>query len=168
MKHLDSNKGFTLVELLVSMSVFLVVLGLATGVFVRTFKTQRIVTQLSDSMTNVTLAIEQIARDARTGLNFEPSGDLEVDVLRFTTGNARRVAYTQINNRIGRCQGACLTIDEDNFEPITSPEVEIVDMSFIINSEDFHPPRITILTTVMPNEITEVFLQTTVSSRILD
>ena len=155
-------------ELLVAMSVFLVVLGLATGIFVRTFQTQRAITQLSESMNNVTLAIEQIAREARTGLNFTESDGSVTEVLRFTTGSAQRVAYAVVGESIGRCTGSCGTVDEDNFKPITSPSVKIVDMGFIINSEGSHPPRVTILTTVMPDNNTEIYLQTTVSSRILD
>jgi prepilin-type N-terminal cleavage/methylation domain-containing protein len=170
MKNLKKHTGFTLIELLVAMSVFLVVLGLATGVFVRTFKTQRTITQLSESMNNVTLAIEQIARDVRTGINFTDTGETTVDTLRFTTGNGLRLAYEVIpdSQSIGRCVGSCGAGDSRNFKPITAPDVKITNMQFIVNSEGFHPPRVTILTTVMPDNNTEIHLQTSVSSRILD
>ena len=74
--------GFTIIELMVAMTVFLVVVGISSGIFTRTIRTQRIVTDMSASLNNVTLALEQIAREARTGYFF--TFGIDLDMLSFT------------------------------------------------------------------------------------
>lgn len=176
MRNLNSNKGFTLMELLVAMTVFLIIVGLSSGIFLQTLRSQRTIVQISESLNNVTLALEQIAREVRTGFDITPDdGSTPRSELRFVNGQGFRVTYALIDGEdedgvkdaLGRCEGAgCL--DEDSFDPITSPEIDISRLNFYVYNPATSPPRVTTVVAVSDNEGTTINLQTTVSSRILD
>ncbi len=66
-----SLTGFTLVELIVAIAVFLSVVTVASGIFIRSFRTQRLVTDMMAIQSNSSLALEQIMREIRLGYDFE-------------------------------------------------------------------------------------------------
>lgn len=71
MKDRDNlNGGFTLVELIVAVGLFLIVVAIATGGFVNALRAQRQSAALTLANSNVSLVVEQIAREIRTGGNF--------------------------------------------------------------------------------------------------
>ncbi len=168
------KRGFTLVELMVAISVFSVAVTLSTGAFVRAIKTQRILTHLMSVNSNSSLVIEQLAREIRTGYNFSlartNSPDCD-DTITFTrsrdnTLTTYRWSGTE-SHSIEKNEGA-----NGLFVSITASNVSVNRLCFIQNQllpED--PWRITILTTLGPTDVQvaqNVFnLQTTVSSRLL-
>ena len=168
----QNNRGFTLMELLVAMTVFLIVIGLSSGIFLQTLKTQRAITHMSENMNNITLAMEQIAREVRTGFEFSGAGSL--DELEFRNGFGDYVTYTLIvdgeKGGVGRCespqQGVCNT-DQD-FELITSPEVDIESLAFYAQNDASRSPFVTVAAQVLIDRDATLTLQTSVSSRILD
>ncbi len=176
MRTINKNSGFTLVELLVSSSLFVILIALATGTFIQALRAQRFVTNFSVSMDNAALSIEQMAREIRLGFSFNASG--EIDTLNFinSTGdtvNYRRIVYDGGKAAgVGRCIGSAAVCSQDSdYEPITSPDVNVSNLKFILmgaQSGDGLPPRITILLSVTGEKSVNINLQTTVSSRILD
>ncbi len=64
------RKGFTLVELLVAIAVFAIVVTIASAGFVNALRTQRQVASLISTESNMTLVLEQMAREERTGYLF--------------------------------------------------------------------------------------------------
>lgn len=62
--------GFTLVELLVAIAVFAIVVTIASSGFINALRTQRQVSSLISTESNVTLVLEQMAREERTGYLF--------------------------------------------------------------------------------------------------
>lgn len=164
-------------ELLVAMTVFLVVIGLSSGIFLQTLKTQRAITKMSENMNNITLALEQMAREIRTGFEFKGDGKLELEELEFRNGFGDYVTYTLVipkNNgdkgAIGRCErpqeGVCNT-DED-FDLITSPDVDIENLVFYIQNDLNRSPLVTVAAEMVIDREATITLQTSVSSRILD
>lgn len=170
-----NNQGFTLMELLVAMTVFLLVVGLSSGVFLQTLRSQRTITNISESMNNVTITLEQIAREMRTGFDFEnPSSDR----IGFRDGYGNYVAYALVSlgengsgpHAIGRCsEEICGT--EDDFKPVTSSNVEIDGLRFVLKNG-----RVSLITVAAEVSIdskrdekeASITLQTSVSSRIID
>jgi len=72
MRHHSNNKkrGFTLVEILVAISIFSIVVAIATGGFISSLRTERQVSSLLSSQSNASLVLEQMAREIRTGSLF--------------------------------------------------------------------------------------------------
>lgn len=183
-----NQKGFTAVELLVGMSVFIVVLSIAVGVFVRGLRLQRQTVALIAVNDTVGLALEQMAREIRPGGEFVAGTEPEVcptsaignsigecfsapdaSSLTFTSVAAlgQSVTYARTNDSITRSENGGLPI------PITSENVEIADLQFYLRH--LQPPaspayRITVVVAARSADPDpglaeiEVRLQTTVSA----
>jgi len=155
------QEGFTLIELMVSSAIFVVLISVASGTFISALRTQRIVTDLSESMNNVSFVIEQIAREIRVGFEFSGGGKR----LQFTNSDGVLIEYRHLDKGIQRRENS------EGWETITSPDVEVGDLRFLLRGEesgDGEPPRVTITMSVVGEKGIEVNLQTTVSSRNLD
>lgn len=160
------KSGFTIVELLVAMSLFLILVAVATGTFVQTLKTQRVITELTAANDNATQAVEQMAREIRTGFGFIDSTE---GLLKFTNYRNESVSYKLIGNSISKCTGDCQ--DDTDFRAMTAPEVKVERLKFIISGKEFtddFPTRVTLVLTVAGPKDVKVNLQTTVSSRIIE
>ena len=70
MKKMLHRRGFTLIELVVAIAVFAVIVSVAVGGFVGALRSQRQVSALISVNNNVSLALEEMAREIRTGRNF--------------------------------------------------------------------------------------------------
>ena len=77
MNHIKTNKGFTLLEMTVAMTLFIVIVALTSGLFVRTLRTQRVISEISKTLDDATLAIEQMSREIRVGYGFPQSNSEE-------------------------------------------------------------------------------------------
>ncbi len=170
---LNPNSGFTVVELLVAIGLFSVVASIAMGGLVAAMRTQRQIAALIAAQNNVSFALEQIARDVRTGSEFCvspntspcPPGELD-----FTNAMGQAVVYRVSAGKIEK--GVA-----DAFQPITGDNASVQYLSFelIGNSEgDGYPPRITITVGISSPTSTGGIssivsrIQTTVSARQLD
>lgn len=168
------KNGFTLVELMVAVSVFSVAVTLSTGAFVRAIKTQRILTHLMSVNSNSSLVIEQLAREMRTGYNFSltkiNSADCNDSITfnRSTDGILTTYRWSGIQSHsIERSEG-----ENNPFVPITASNVSVNRLCFIEDQVlPSDPWRITIdatLGSTDPQVAQNVFnLQTTVSARLL-
>lgn len=169
-KHLRERRAFTIIEFMVAVALFSIVISIAMGSFVRALRTQRQLVALMASNSNVSLAIEQMAREIRTGHNFcLGSCAGSPDTLLFTNRNGQQIIYCKEANVIKR---GVNTASCTNAQKITSDKVDVGAMQFIgrgMNAGDNYPPRITISVTISPQETgvetSKVFLQTTVSAR---
>ena len=70
-----NKKGFTMIELLVAMGLFVVVMGIASTVFVQSLRAQRSIVALMAANDNASLSLEQMMREIRTGSNFLTNND---------------------------------------------------------------------------------------------
>jgi len=66
----NNTRGFTLIELIVAIGLFSILVAIAAGGFTNALRTQREVAGLIAAQSNAGLAIEQMAREARTGDEF--------------------------------------------------------------------------------------------------
>lgn len=181
-----SRAGFTILELVVAIGVFSILVSIAVGGFVRALRTQRQVASLIAAQSNVSLAIEQMAREIRTGADFcidprDPANpaaspcvflsDSLVEELIFTNASGKRVTYD--------VQGGVMLRDADGggFEPMTAENVSVEYLRFRLLGEgrgDQYPPRVTISLGVAPRSpdlalrgiVTN--LVTTISARSFD
>jgi len=166
--------GFTVVELLVAMSIFAIFLGIAFGVFVQAVKGQRELTRFMAVQNNAGLVLEQMMREMRTGYWFceearpDPNDpgklifpcESDADSITFVNHEGRDVSYT-LNAGAVKSSGVSLT----------SGEVRVDRLRFIVTQQGDPcvPPRITILMRVGlvgAGDVAPVNLETTVSSRV--
>lgn len=84
-KYLN-QKGMTIIELIVAMTIFVIVITLAVGGFISLIRLQSQTETMTDVQQNGRIAIEQITRLARQAdeVNIIDSGDL--DKITFTNG----------------------------------------------------------------------------------
>lgn len=175
MINVSMKKGFTVIELMVAMSMFLILIGVAAGTFLETLRTQRIITELSAANDNATQAIEQLSREIRTGYNFQTSN---ADMLEFVNYKNEVVTYRLGNSdsdsvSCGQTVGAvgCLLKSTDGGTPvaITAPEVKVKRFSIIVSGTDVldtAQPRVTLVMSIAGPRGIDVNLQTTVSARV--
>jgi|SRR3989344_7301713 len=173
----NSRRGFTTTELLVGIGLFTVIGSVMTGIFVSALKNQRIVQETMSVNNNSGLVLEQMAREIRTGYNFEvqegfgecPEGF--GSELMFTNGQSG--AFTRFalaeNQTVVRQEGA------------ENPELELSASSvrvrrlcfrrFQFDDDVCNPERVTITMEVTPltnaSSVLPLSLETSVSSRVL-
>ncbi len=168
-------------ELLVAIGLFSVVVAIAVGGFTNALRTQREVAALIAAQSNAGLALEQIAREVRTGYFFchDSSGAstcscslngfaLTCSNLSFENASGAAVGYSLANNALARSENGSPA------QPITSDNVAVRYLIFTLfgNAEGSQwNPRITISIGVAPNSADPALqsdvlnLQTTVSAR---
>ncbi|KKU14568.1 hypothetical protein A3A20_00450 [Candidatus Wolfebacteria bacterium RIFCSPLOWO2_01_FULL_45_19] len=158
--QIETKNGYTLIELLVAMTLFVTAFALVNAAFVSALKTQREIVALISANDNVITSMEQINREIRTGIDFSGGGDS----LTFTNARGEAVAYRLINNRIERGVGG-------NFFAITANNVRITRLNFIRTQPAGFPLRVTIIVQINPvgKDLEQIFvnMQTTVSPRII-
>lgn len=156
---MKNKAGFTIIELMVAMALFVIVVGIASGVFVRSLRTQRSLVALMAANDNASQALEQMTREIRTGTAFTASGSR----LSFTNAADEPVAYDLAGGRIER-----------NGKALTASNVLVHYLSFAVRGAevgDGLSTRVTVFLGVSAKGRLESFvtrLETTVAARVLD
>ncbi|MBU6500325.1 MAG: type II secretion system protein [Patescibacteria group bacterium] len=168
--------GFTLIELIVAVSVFVILVGIAAGGFARAIRIQREVQQLLAANSNASLAIETIARDIRTGRWFCHGTEDPNALATYEDCNPQSAAWGSYNtlafvDAIGREVAYCRTPDgvlrknsnvvsgvlpscSVSSDALTSSNVIVDYLYFQLmgnQSFDKYQPRITIFLGIHPN-----------------
>lgn len=158
------RRGFTLVELLVAMAIFSVVVSVATGAFIRALRTQRQLVAFSAANSNLSLVLEQMAREIRVGREFSQQASGE---LSFVNGRGETVTYSYDD----QAQAIYRQAGNGLRQPLTSGNVAIRDLRFVTRfvGDDGYPARVTVTASVSPKEVgvssSVVRIQTTLSAR---
>ncbi|RJQ13831.1 hypothetical protein C4553_02180 [Candidatus Parcubacteria bacterium] len=178
--------AFTLIETLVSLTVFVTVVTIATGAFTSVLKGQRHAFAVQNVQDNTSVLIESMAREVRTGTNFsvsggsgsqssDPSGSSAGTELNFTNAKGESVSYRVNNTRLERMVvGGCPSCNV--FQPISSFDLQITNFRFVIQgdgSSDTRQPMITIIGRfenigVRPEEQVSINVSTSITQRELD
>ena len=166
----SSLTGFTLVELIVAMSVFLVATTFAVGTFIQGLRSQRELTSAIAVNNSMGTVLEQMAREIRTGYSFFPVSSDGEDYITFQ-GDEGAVEYrlsptSGVLTRTSRVGGSEAT------RALTGSDVFISSLRFfVLHPEKCAPWRVTISLGVQPTKEAPssrlTHIQTTVSSRIL-
>jgi Tfp pilus assembly protein PilW len=164
--------GFTLVELLVAVGIFVTLVTVAAGVFISGIRGHRALLDLMAVSDNAGIVLEQMAREIRTGYFFcntdgsNPCGNLSQNNITFTNYKGERVTYGLNGNSITRTIGS-------NSVKITADNVQVNKLRFVIGQGSgsnaiCNPWRITIVMEVGSAKTNQkIPLQTTISSRVL-
>ncbi len=170
---LQISRGFTLIELLVAIGLFSVVTSIAVGGFTNALRSQRQTAGLLSANSNVSLVIEQMTREIRTGYDFCTAVACPLRTeLRFTSARGEKIAY-QLNDGAIERQAIPVGGGITPFERITGDNVKVTHLEFYLSGNlprDGLQPRITIDVGVSSKEYglsgNVVNLQTTISPRV--
>jgi prepilin-type N-terminal cleavage/methylation domain-containing protein len=130
------KRGFTLIELMVASSIFIIVMVVAIGAVLSIVDANRKAQSINSVMTNLNFAVETMVREINTGYDLcAPSGcrtDTAVtsSELSFINGAGQNVTYRLVNNQIAKSVNGNGVFNTDI--PITAPEVNITGMQFYV------------------------------------
>jgi prepilin-type N-terminal cleavage/methylation domain-containing protein len=190
----SNNSGFTLVELMVAISLFTVVSLISVGALLTVVDANRRAQSLKSAVNNLTFGLEGLAKNMRVGntyhCNIGPAIPFGFDTPRDCSGGAvpegNLIAFESSNGDpfdssdqvIYRLNVTTLERSTDGgslFLPVTSSEVEVTDFDvYVFGSEvgDFlHSRTLIILRGFVDlgnNARTDFNIQTTISQRGLD
>lgn len=164
----QNDAGFTVVELLVAMGVFTALLSFAVGVFIQGMRSQRELTDQIVVNNEMSLVLEQMAREMRTGSFFTPE-DSVVSTLEFQDEQGRPVVYELVE--AAGAGGVLEKFISRNDVPFTGKDVSVDELKFMVSrgGEMCAPWRVTMILKVRPRFSSRdpMPIQTTVSSRVL-
>jgi len=173
------KKGFTLVELVVSMAIFLTVMVAIIELFAAGIKAQKKSLALQTLSDSTSYAVEYMSRTIRmakkdlagtyisTGCNFEPS-DSKANYIKFLDYNKNYQEFILENGQIKERKDPTSI-----FTALTSDNFQVNKLVFSVSGacqEDQFQSRVTIIMEIQTKEIEPQTLniQTTISQRDLD
>ena len=130
------QNGFTLIELMVSISIFIIVVTISMSSVLGIFDANRKSRSLKTVMTNLNIAIEAISKEMRYGSNYHcgslgtfteaqncPGGD---SLVSFLSSDNEQITY--------RLNGTVIEKDVDGagYLPLSSPEATIESLIFYV------------------------------------
>jgi prepilin-type N-terminal cleavage/methylation domain-containing protein len=179
--------GFTLIEIMVSISIFTMVVLIAVGSLISINDANRKIQSMRALMDNLNFALENISRPLRTGSSYHCglSGsivspqDCPIDGSDFIAfeGASGSSSNTedQIIFRLANGQIQKSTDSGASFLGITAPDITITNLAFYVSGSavgDLQQPKILFLVGGIAQAgkgvVSEFNLQTTISQRLLD
>ena len=144
------NKGFTVVELLVAVGLFTTIITIAIGAYIRVLRTQSFMTDIMSANDNVSLVIEQMSREIRTGSQVAVNNG----ALRLENDEGVCVQYdlhydsSEDNSFIRKSESNSAVCSDNvysNYQYLTSKNVSINDLVFdMVSSNGFQRVQIDI------------------------
>ncbi len=178
---LRNSRGFTLIEMIVAVSVFIVVMIAGIGTLFSMIDANRKTQSLRIVMDNLNFALENITRNMRVGVDYHCglAGDIgtprdcPIDgdtAIAFTTSEGDRVIFRLNGGRIEKSSdlGA-------SYLSITAPEITIEELRFFVQGSgegDGLQPKVLVVVKgtagASPETSTTFSLQTLASQRLRD
>ena len=173
-----SNKGFSIIELMVAMSIFMIVMVMSSGSILGVFNANQKSKTLRSVMDNLSSSMEGMTRTIRFGTVYHcGSGDTSTpldcavgdNIMTVTQPSSTKVTYSLSSGRIIRT-----ILGVDNY--ITSSDVVITNLLFRVSGSAVYPdlqqPQVIIVIQGYVDAKTMTkstfSLETTVSQRVFD
>lgn len=118
-------RGYTLVELIVSVAIFSIVMLVAGAAFLTLISLDRKARATNDVVTNLSYVVDSMERSIRTGTGYSASAGSSFS---FTDGQGRAVSYRLVETA-GRGQVEQL-ISGGSWTPLTDPRVNVENLVF--------------------------------------
>lgn len=164
-----NNKGFTLIELMVAVTIFSLLVAASSGIFISSLRSQRQGLATQEVLNQTSYLMEYMSKALRMA---------KKDLLGTCTGTAK-LNYTfenqciKFQNYQGSCQQFCLDSgrlkDQDN-NYLTSESLTVSSFNVaLLGAEqppaDNNQPRITVFLGIQGKEGSNIQIQTTISQR---
>lgn len=181
------NKGFTLIEILVSVAIFGIIVAGPTGLFVLSLRNQNMSLALGETIDNTSHVVEYMSRALRMArkdkagacitqnYNYENPGS-NTSKIRFLNYRGYCQEFSLVGSQIIQKESTDGTYGNlGSGLPMTSNDLNIDRFQFLIvggSQDDNLQPRVTIVFRVKKNSLgnglPEINVETTISQRNLD
>lgn len=182
-----ARNGFTLIEIIVSLGVFALIILIVIGIFINITRQSRQSIDTQSVYNDIRLTMELLAREFRTGKNFEiinkgydndcPNTSQTQDqnnyCLRLENQAGQTITFWVDDGKLFRRQNDTNNQNNNTYtEQITSNKsnTEIVRLDAILSKTENEQERITLILKAKPagskeTQDTTILLQTSISSR---
>lgn len=177
-------KGFTLAEIMVSVSVFVVVMSMAGGSIYSVIEANRKSQNMRSVMDNLNYSLESMTRTIRFGKNYHCNMTLDnistprdcsipgANSLVVTSPSGSQVIYKLDGTRIVRNSGG-------NDQNLTGSDVNITNLTFLVSGSNpynnganlYQPQVLVVISGYVGTKATSrssFTIQTTISQRVFD
>ena len=178
-------RAFTLIEVMVAVSIFATVMLVATGAIFSIVEANKKAHSIKSVMTNLNFALESMSRDMRVGSNYQCGGgdcaSAGGDTFRYRAnrdvngngsyGSDDEVRYGLSNMRITRQILGGGPMGNASTVPITAQEISITNLRFYHDPSVGGQPKVMIVIQGYSGTSTtrsDFNIQTTVSQRVAD
>lgn len=184
MKKLSTQKGFTLVEMIISLAIFTVVALVAVGALIKVMDANRKSISLKTTINNLNFALEAMTREIRVGKDYKniSSGSDSWTITfqsseMYGSGASRcRLKYgykydgaaqTFLKAKQTTCTDSLGTSPSEYF-PLISPEIKIT--TALVDVDNTNQPKVFLYikgsSSSKAKDKTEFAVQTTISQRL--
>lgn len=183
MSMLSSRRGYTLIELIVSVGLFSIVMLVAMAAFLTLIDLDRKARATNDVVTNLSYVVDSMARSIRTGTSYDcglrgsntdcVNGHTQFN---FTDFEGRIVTYLlKADGTVGQCVGNN-NCTASSAVSLTDPRITIETLRFYVqgsNRGDSFQPRVlfTIAGSVVPHpgdDPIEFIIESSATQRLID
>lgn len=177
---MNSARGFTLIEMIVSVALFAIVVTAVAGAYINLINIDREARGTNDIVNNLSFALDSMSRAIRTGTNYQCGGpggtncsSTPSSEFTFVNSDGQTVTYLLSGGEIGQCIGALCTPATATY--FTDPRIIVTSLSFYVSgvgTSDALQPRVTFLihATLKTSSADNVVftIQTTATERGID
>ncbi len=190
-KNKNINTGFTLIEIMVATSIFMMIMLIALGALVISSDTAKKAQAMRTAMDNISFAMESMTRSLRTGTDYTcitvasfilPADGSAPDCPISSSSGGIAIAFTPALHDISRDTayvvnsrsdgtGVLQRCDVNTCVDIVSPAIDIQKLTFFVNgglNNDLIQPNVYILlkgAVIIKGQPTVFAIQTNVSQR---
>lgn len=137
------SRGYTLIELIVSVGLFAVVTTLSTGAYLMMISANQQAQSITTGINNLSFALETMTRTIRTGTNYNKGVDCLGDCQSFTVVNTNGVTMTYTTSE---------GVITQNGVALTDSSVNVTSLTFYVSGtapfsvgSDVKQPYVTII-----------------------
>lgn len=178
-----TTRGFTLVEMIVSVGLFSVVMLITTAAYLAIVTLDKEARATNQLVTNLNFAVDSMARSIRTGTEYSCDGGTNgapcSSRFSFTDADGvTRVTYIRISSganagTIGQCtSGVC---NDSTAVPVTDPRITITALNYLVrgvgNTDQKEPEVQVTIRGTMParsGRVVDFTIQTSATQRQLE
>jgi prepilin-type N-terminal cleavage/methylation domain-containing protein len=129
MRNTRYKRGFTLIEVLVSVGIFLMTMIAISQIFITVIRSERVAYALLNSENNIRNNVELMAKTIRMGKNFDQvllmsSGGKELCFDYYLDNEWPKLCY-KFDDLSQRLERSLETLDNGEYKPLLDPQIKL-------------------------------------------